>query len=137
VLWNLLEHSSQVQVHHEEVCACVCVHVCVCHACVCVSRMCVCHACVCARVRVCVSVSVCVSQCSRQKACRQWRKIVFTYVHENYLEQIQFSVLQVAQQLSSLECISTLTCSSNTSGMWFDVLPPPSTLCQHSTAGIP
>ena len=82
----------------------MCVHVCVMHVCVCVSLMCVCtHVSVC--VCVCVSVSVCVSQCSRQKACRQWRKIVFTYVNENYLEQVQFSVLQVAQQLSSLECM--------------------------------
>ena len=87
---------------------CVCERVCVSRMCVC-TCVCVRHTCVCARVcvRVCVSVSVsvCVSQCSRQKACRQWRKIVFTYVNENYLEQVQFSVLQVAQQLSSLECI--------------------------------
>ena len=83
--------------------------VCVTHVCVC-ARVCVCVCvCVCTHVSVCVcvSVSVCVSQCSRQKACRQWRKIVFTctYVNENYLEQVKFSVLQVAQQLSSLECI--------------------------------
>jgi len=87
-------------------CVCVCVHVCVSRMCMCTCvRVCVSHMCVRVCACVCVSVSVCVSQCSRQKACRQWRKIVFTYVHENYLEQIQFSVLQVAQQLSSLECI--------------------------------